>query len=146
MRRPLIASIVIAFALVTLEAKPAEAVTLRLGLAANYWLTAKEGVFNIDVAVTVPVASFLSVGGRFGGALITGEPTFAVPVDLLVHIPIERLYIEGMGGPWIFFKGDVVRAHVAVGFGLAAGPVTFGIEVGYLDPWGIVGARFGYRF
>jgi hypothetical protein len=145
-RRSIVLSIVFALGLVIAAPKPAEAVTLRLGLAANYWFV-HEGVFNVDISVTAPVASFLSVGGRFGGALVTGTPTFGVPIDLLIHIPIERLYIEVMGGPWIFFDYyQTILAHVAFGFGIGSGPITFGLEAGYLDPRTIVGARFGYRF
>jgi hypothetical protein len=145
LRRSLIPSSALVLALALADARPAEATTLRLGLEGSYWFV-HEGVFNIDFAVTVPIASFLSVGGRFGGALVTGRPLIAVPLDLLLHIPLQRVYLEVAGGPWIFFEGDTIRAHVTFGFGLTTGPFSFGVEAGYLDPRGIIGGRFGYRF
>lgn len=132
-------------AAIALAPARADAASLRLGLGANYWFT-QQGVFDVDLAVTARVAPILSVGGRFGAALVTNGPVLAVPLDLLLHFPIERLYLEAMAGPWIFFEGDAVRAHVAIGFGLTSGPISVGLEAGYLDPRGIIGARFGYRF
>ena len=49
-----------------------------------------------------------------------------------------RVYVEAVGGPWIFLEAGRVVPHVAGGFGLVAGNLTFGPEVGWLDPHAIV--------
>lgn len=139
MRRP---ALLLVLLLALAAPARAEAVNLKIGLGANYWL-AKAGVFNIDLAITVPLASVIAVGGRAGIALTTSPTAVGIPLDILLQIrPAARVYIDILGGPWpLFGDGATVRGHFAAGVGLKVGPVSFGPEVGYLDPDGIIGMR-----
>jgi hypothetical protein len=127
-------------------AQRSDAADFHLGLGANYWLV-ERAVFNLDISVTFGVASYLSVGGRFGGLITTAPAAAGIPLDLLLHVALgsSRLYLEGVAGPWLLFEGDVLRAHAGIGFGITAGPLSFGAEVGYLDPRAMVGGRLMFR-
>jgi hypothetical protein len=51
-----------------------------------------------------------------------------------------------VGGPWIFFTGDALRGHAAVGFGMFAQDLEFGAEFGFLSPDRTqLGLRLGFR-
>ena len=86
-----------------------------------------------------------SVGGRFGALFITPAPIVGIPVDLDLRVNIDRLYLEGLVGPWILFTGAPLRAHAGFGFGLQTRSLSFGLEVGYLQPAAHVGLRLGFR-
>lgn len=124
----------------------ASARSVRLGFGASYWL-ARTGVFDLNLAVGAPITSAISVGGRFGGLVTSGSgPRVGLPIDLFVHAGLgDRAYVEVLGGPWIFFEGDTVRAHVAIGFGFESGSISFGPEIGYLEPDAILGAKLAFR-
>jgi len=116
--------------------------SIRFGLGADYWID-RSGEFNLTLAALAPLTRVLAAGVRFG-ALIATEPTTAgVPLDLQLRASIARLYLEASAGPWILFTDRPVRAHAAFGFGLQARSVSFGIEVGWLDPNALLGVRFG---
>src|SRR5262245_49328235 len=112
------AVLVLALAFVALP-KRAEATNVHLSLGANYWFT-HQGLFDLSFAVDTPIASFLSVGGRFGILAATEGPKVGVPLDLLLRIRVASpLFIELTGGPWIFFDtNDDIRAHFGFGVGI----------------------------
>jgi len=140
----LASSFVLALALSAIVApNPAEASTYRLGLGANYWFE-KSGIFDATLAITTPVARRLSIGGRFGAALVTSPSTAALPLDLVLRGSFRRVYVEGVAGPWIFFEGDALRAHAGLGIGLRARNVSAGIEVAYLHPNAILGFKVAF--
>jgi hypothetical protein len=125
-----------------------EAATVRAGLGADYWVD-QSAIFNFTLGVEGRIAGPLSVGARFGAALITDGNDVGVPLDLILRANIanNRVYIEGMAGPWIVFgRGDEFRAHAAFGFGLQGRAASIGIEVGYLEPEPVIGLRLGYKF
>ncbi|MCE9671892.1 hypothetical protein LY474_29220 [Myxococcus stipitatus] len=135
---------------VALFAVPAtsQAANVRLGLGADYWID-DSAAFNFTLAVEGKIAGPISVGARFGAALITEGNDVAIPLDLLIraNIASARVYIEGLVGPWIVLgRGDEFRGHAAFGFGLQGKAASIGVEVGYLDPNPIIGLKFGYRF
>jgi hypothetical protein len=129
---------------IALAPKPAEA-GARLGLGAHYWLV-KAGVFDLDLTLDTMVASSIAVGGRFG-FLFTSSPTdLGVPIDLLMRFYITSpIFLEVMGGPWIFFDSGPLRAHFAVALGIQTGSIAFGPEVGYLEPRAIIGMKLAFR-
>ncbi len=137
-------SFVLALTLVAVVApRPAEAAAYRLGVGANYWFE-KSGIFDLTLAITTPVAPRFSVGGRFGAALVTSPSTAALPLDLVLRGTFRRVYVEGVAGPWIFFEGDAVRAHVGLGIGLRARSISAGVELAYLDPNAILGLKVSF--
>ncbi len=127
-----------------LGAAPAKAVAhLEAGLGASYWFD-RTGVFDLNLAVRGGIARHLSLGGRFG-ALIATPSTVGVPLDLQLRANVGRAYLEGMAGPWILFgTGTPVRAHAAFGFGLLAGFVNLGLEVGWLQSAPMLGFRLAF--
>ncbi|MBI3180761.1 MAG: hypothetical protein HYZ28_01315 [Myxococcales bacterium] len=137
----------VAALLLLLSPGVAEAAGVRLGVGAHYWLERK-GVFDLDLAVDGALSRHIAVGARFGALITSMQPQLGVPLDLQLRAVLGggRVYLEGMAGPWIFFTSSgPVRAHVAFGFGLQSSALAFGIELGWLDPAGIVGARVAFR-
>lgn len=133
------------FAAVALAA-PSSRAEVRGVLGGDY-IFQNQGAFELMLAVDTPLARHVAVEGRFGGLLTTSSPTLGVPLDFGLRItPGNRLYLEGLIGPWIFFQGDAVRGHAGFGFGLEGRDVSFGVEVGTLSfSNGMVGARLGFR-
>jgi len=131
-------------AAVLVAARPSFAET-RLGLGADY-LTDHQGLFMLNLSVDTGLARSIAVGGRFGALLITGS-TFGAPVDVFLRAYLGRVYLDGMVGPWFFFSGsDAVRLHGAIGFGLLARGMTFGLEVGGLSGGtALFGPRLAFR-
>jgi hypothetical protein len=128
-------------------ARPAQALTLRVGAGADYWLAGDgTALFEANLGAMQKVFPHLSIGGRTGIDFATGPNLLGVPIDLQAHIGFDHIYFEGLVGPWIFFANDPVRAHAAIGFGAYAGPLDFGLEVGYLSPSPLIGVRIGFRF
>ena len=128
-----------------LWAGPAAAST-ELGLGADWWVDPEGGGFQLTLALDTPLAKSLTIGGRFGVLVLTSPNEFGVPVDLRLRVKLQRLYLDFLVGPWFLFdEPDPVRAHVAFGFGLLAGNITFGLEVGWLDPSTLVGLRLAFR-
>lgn len=123
------------------------AATVRLGLGADLVFGAPSGLFELTLAVDHRFARNLSVGGRFG-ALITSGGDVGAPIDLhLRAILSNRVYIEGLVGPWLFFGGgDVLVLHAAFGFGLITRSLEIGLEVGWLGGAGtMLGLRLAWR-
>ncbi len=125
-------------------ARPAAAGTA-LGLGADYLLDPHDGALMLTLAAETPLARHLTVGGRFGAMLISGPTRVGVPIDLRLRARFSGLYLEGLVGPWFVFNdGDVLRFHGALGFGILARSVSFGLEVGYMDPTAMIGVRLAF--
>ncbi len=118
-----------------LASAPVRAARLDLGLGAGYWFE-QSAVFDADLGLRANVAGPLSVGGRFGAAMIaSGSVKVGVPIDLLLHVSLGRGYLEGTAGPWLLFgESRPIRAHIGFGFGVRASAVSVGLEIGWLDP------------
>ena len=132
-------------ALGLLWAAPAAA-SVELGLGADYWVDPRGGEFQLTLAVDSWLARHLTIGGRFGALVLTQPNDFGVPVDLRLRVHVQRVYFDGLVGPWFLFgERSPVRAHVAFGFGILGPGLSFGLEVGWLDPSTLLGIRLGFR-
>jgi hypothetical protein len=118
----------------------ARAASYQLVLGADGWLD-HGGIFDVTFSGRTYVTRGLSVGGRLGAAFITSPSTLGIPIDLVLRGDINRFYVEGVAGPWIVFKGDAIRAHAGLGFGIRARQVSVGLEIAYLDPDAVLGVR-----
>jgi hypothetical protein len=137
---------VLAAALALAWARPAAA-SVALGLGADYLVDPSEGAFQLTLAADTPLARHVSVGARFGAMLVSGPSRLGVPLDARLRIRMQRVYLEGLIGPWIVFKDDpAVRFHGAIGFGVVSRGVQLGLEVGYLDPTAMIGLRLAFPF
>jgi hypothetical protein len=132
---------------VFLAPERSEAASFRLNLGADYHID-HGAFFHLTGAVDFAFFGPLSIGTRFGALLTTQPNTLGIPLDLDLRITPRRvpIYVEFVGGPWIFFSGDTFRAHAAFGFGFQGRSVSFGLEVGYLEPSPHIGLRLGWRF
>ncbi|HSN92076.1 MAG TPA: hypothetical protein VLS93_12675 [Anaeromyxobacteraceae bacterium] len=133
-----------------LWSRPAEA-SVQLGLGADYWFDPEVGALQLTLAADTYLARHATIGARFG-AVVTSDPSgtsdvgeVGVPIDLRLRIRGRRLYFDGLVGPWIFFEGDAFRIHAGLGFGLLSGSMSFGLEVGWVDPTPIAGIRLAFR-
>ncbi len=116
-----------------------------LGVGADYLTDPKVGEFQLTLAVEKSILRSLTVGARFGVALLTESPQVGVPIDVRLRLRLERVYVDGLAGPWVMFGGgDALRLHAALGFGLLASGVSLGVEVGWLDPSPVVGLRLAF--
>ena len=134
--------------LLVLAVVPSHALaSVRVGVGADYWID-QGGEFNFTLTALAPLTRGLGAGVRFGAALATDPTVVGIPLDLQLRATLTRarLYLEGSAGPWILFTDDrPVRAHAAFGFGLETRSISFGIELGWLNPNGIVGIRLGLK-
>jgi hypothetical protein len=136
----------------SLAAKSAAA-EVRLGFGADY-LFNDRAAFQMNLQGDLPLLAsarrrsdlIIAVTGRAGG-LLTASPTVgAMPIDGGLRLYLGRVYIEGMGGPWIFFSGDAIRGHAAAGLGVVTRSLDIGIELGALSgSSGLIGARLALR-
>jgi hypothetical protein len=125
-------------------ARPAAA-EVDLGVGAD-WIEGGTGEFNVTLGVETWLARRLTVGGRAGAAFFGDSNNVAVPVDFLLKLHVQRVYFEGLVGPWFMIdSGDLFRFHGAFGFGLETRSVTFGLEVGVLKEATMVGLRLAMR-
>jgi len=104
-------------------------------------------VFSLGLGLESGLGKRVSVGARLGGLITTSPTTGGIPLDVFLRVRINRVYVEGVGGPWIFFSnGDTVRGHFAGGLGLLMHDWEFGAEIGYLSPDRTqLGLRIGVR-
>jgi hypothetical protein len=116
-----------------------------LGLGADYLVSPEIGDFMLTLAWETHLARMLTAGVR-AGALLTTDPTkVGAPIDFRLRLRTQRLYFDGLIGPWLLFdSGDTLRFHGALGFGLLAGAMSLGLEVGSLDHTGMVGLRLAF--
>lgn len=125
-------------------ARPAAA-EVDLGVGAD-WIEGGTGEFNVTLGVETWLARHLTVGGRAGAAFFGDSNNVAVPVDFLLKLHVQRVYFEGLVGPWFMIDaGDLFRFHGAFGFGLETRSVMFGLEVGVLKDATMVGLRLAMR-
>jgi hypothetical protein len=143
MRRMLLVAVCLTL-LVALPVRAATPISLRLG--GDILLNGGPGVFSLGLGVESLLSRKVSVGGRFGGLLTTSPTSGGIPLDVFLRLRLGRVYLEGVGGPWIFFTGDALRGHAAVGLGLLAQDLEFGAEFGFLSPDRTqLGVRLGFR-
>lgn len=124
-----------------------EAAQVRLTLGADYHFD-QQALFELMGSVDFHIAGPLYLGPRIGLGAVTRENGITLPLDLDLRLAPRSapVYVELLLGPWIFFQGDTLRAHGAVGFGYQGRSFNIGIEVGYLDPAATLGLRVGWRF
>ena len=64
--------------------------------------------------------------------------------ELRALVGVEN-FRDGLVGPWIVFDDDdAVRLHAALGFGILTHSLSFGLEVGWLDPTSMIGVRVAF--
>ncbi|MBS2031715.1 MAG: hypothetical protein JST54_27710 [Deltaproteobacteria bacterium] len=127
------------------SAAPASA-ELRVAAGAAAWLDVGP-VFTATFAGDARVLPHFEVGGRGGVGLLTPGPAKAmIPLDIQARLLISRIYIEGDVGPWLVIEDHPVHAHATLGAGVEVGILVAGLEVGWLDPEGILGVQVGLRF
>ncbi len=124
----------------------AQAVGVDLGLTGGYWFN-NSPHFAFDLGVRQPLGQQVSLGLRVGLLFHTSRgPGIGVPLDAVLRVNVQRLYIEGFGGPWFLFgQSNFLRAHVGIGFGLRLRSFSFGVEGGYLQDAALLLARFGFH-
>jgi hypothetical protein len=116
-----------------------------LGLGADWLVDPEYGELQLTLAADTRLARHVSVGARFGMMYLAEPERVGAPIDGRLRIRAGRLYAEGLVGPWLVFGGDdTVRLHAAFGFGLATRSLTFGFEVGWLDPTSMIGVRVAF--
>jgi hypothetical protein len=120
---------------------PAGAATT-LGVGADALLDPRAGAFELTLAGDTPLARHVTLGGRVGLLLLTGPQEVGVPLDLRLRLRFDRVYLDGLVGPWLVFgDGRLARFHAGLGFGLTRRDFAFGLEVGALERGGMVGVR-----
>jgi len=142
---PMLCSALAAAALALLAAARPAAASTALGLGADWLVDPERGALQLTLAADTRLARHVTVGARFG-ALGLGDPTrFGAVIDGRLRIRGTRVYAEGLVGPWILFDDDDhVRLHAAFGFGLLTRSLSFGLEVGWLDPTSMIGVRVAF--
>jgi hypothetical protein len=125
-------------------ARPAPAKTA-LGLGADWLVDPEIGELQLTLAADTPIARRVTVGARFGMMYLPDPDRVGAPIDGRLRIRSGRLYAEGLVGPWIVFgDDDSLRLHAAFGFGVLTRTLSFGFEVGWLDPTSIIGVRVAF--
>ena len=132
---------------VVLAPNRSEAVPIRLTLGADYHIN-RGALFDVFGAVDFNISGPLSVGPRVGLLVTSVDNGFGIPLDLNLRLSPRSapVYVDLLLGPWLFFQGDSLRAHAALGFGYQGHSFGIGLEVGYLEPAPHVGLRAGWRF
>jgi hypothetical protein len=136
---------------VALGAAPASAIEVAVGVGADVWTAGNaSGLFSFTADVLFTAVPGLELGARSGLFFVTagslGTGTAGIPLDAQVRGVVGPFYLEGLFGPWFFFSGTVVRAHVGMGFGWQSGPLRIGAEVAYLTGGAEFGVRFAFAF
>jgi hypothetical protein len=125
-------------------ARPAAA-SVDLGLGAD-WIEGGTGEFHVTLGADTWLARRLTVGGRAGAAFFGDSSTIGIPVDARLTLHLQRIYFEGLVGPWFLLdSGDLFRFHGAFGFGLETRSVDFGLEVGVLKDATMLGVRLAFK-
>jgi hypothetical protein len=136
-----------------LAATPSQA-GVRLELGGDWTYYYYGGALEVMLGVYGPLARNIQIGGRFGGlfaaygTVFGGYGSFGAPIDLELRANVGegRVYLGGLVGPWLMFDGGFpLRLHGAFEFGLNAGGLSFGLELGYLTYSPIAGLRLSFR-
>ena len=142
----LVRAVLAAATLAALAAARPAAASTSLGLGADYLVDPSSGELQLTLAVDTRLVRHATIGVRFGAMYLNDPNRFGVPIDARLRIYGSRLYAEGLVGPWLVFdSGDTVRMHAAFGFGLLTKSLSFGVEVGWLDPTSMIGLRLAFR-
>ena len=119
--------------------------SVNLGLGAD-WIEGGTGELNLTLGADTFLARHVSVGGRAGVAFFGDSDTVGVPVDFRLKLHAQRIYFEGLVGPWFLIdSADLFRFHGAFGFGIESRSVDFGLEVGVLKDATMLGLRLAFR-
>ena len=123
---------------------PADA-GVNLGLGAD-WIEGGVDEFNLTLGADTFIANHLSLGGRAGVAFFDSAHHLGVPIDLRLKLHVQRIYFEGLVGPWLVFDSDDrFHFHGAFGFGIEIGSLALGLEVGELSHATMIGLRLLFR-
>ncbi len=118
---------------------------LALGLGADWLVDPQSGELQLTLAPETRLARHLTLAARFGVMYLSEPDRVGVPIDGRLRYRGHRFYVEGLVGPWLVFdSGDTVRLHAAFGFGLLTSSLSFGLEVGYMDPTSMIGVRVAF--
>ena len=118
---------------------------LALGLGADWLVDPQSGELQLTLAPETHLARHLTLAARFGVMYLSEPDRVGVPIDGRLRYRGHRFYVEGLVGPWLVFdSGDTVRLHAAFGFGLLTSSLSFGLEVGYMDPTSMIGVRVAF--
>ena len=124
--------------------RPADA-GVNLGLGAD-WIEGGVDEFNLTLGADTFIANHLSLGGRAGVAFFDSAHHLGVPIDLRLKLHVQRIYFEGLVGPWLVFDSDDrFHFHGAFGFGIEFGSLALGLEVGELSHATMIGLRLLFR-
>ena len=124
--------------------RPAQA-SVNLGLGAD-WIEGASNDFNLTLGADTLLARNFSLGGRAGVAFFDDAHHVGIPIDLRLKLHVQRIYFEGLVGPWLLIDaGDHLHFHGAFGFGLEAGSLAVGLEVGKLSRATLIGLRLTFR-
>jgi hypothetical protein len=138
-------AVLAAAALAALAVPRAASAHVALGLGADYLIDPEAGELQLTLAAETRLAKHLSLGARFGVMYLSDPGRVGVPIDGRLRFRGGGLYVDGLVGPWLDFdSGDTVRLHAAFGFGLLTRSLSFGLEVGWLDPTSMVGVRVAF--
>jgi hypothetical protein len=137
---------VLAAALLAAFAVPrAASASLALGLGADWLVDPEAGELQLTLAPETHLARHLTLAARFGVMYLAEPDRVGVPIDGRLRYRGRGFYVEGLVGPWLVFdSGDTVRLHAAFGFGLLTSALSFGLEVGYMDPTSMIGVRVAF--
>lgn len=139
--RPVLAALALALAALP---RPAAAATA-LGLGADWLVDPEYGELQLTLAADTRLARHVTLGARFGMMYLSEPDRVGAPIDGRLRVRSGRLYAEGLVGPWLVFgSGDTLRLHAAFGFGVTTRSLTFGFEVGWLDPTSMIGVRVAF--
>jgi hypothetical protein len=135
----------LALSLLLLSAPRPAAASVQLGLGAD-WIRGGNSDFNLTLGLDSYLARYLSVGGRAGVAFFEDGDTVAVPIDFKLGLHIERIYFEGLVGPWMLFDSDnLFHVHLAFGFGFESRSLSGGLEVGRIEHATMVGLKVAIK-
>jgi hypothetical protein len=125
--------------------RPAAAARVSLGLGADWLADPEVGELQLTLAAETRLARHATLAVRFGGMFLPDPDRFGVPIDGRLRIRGGGVYAEGLVGPWIVFDDDdSLRLHAAFGFGLLTRSLSFGVEIGWLDPTAMIGVRVAF--
>ena len=92
-------------------ARPADA-SVNLGLGAD-WIEGGTGELNLTLGADSFLARNISVGGRAGVAFFGDSNTIAIPLDVRLKLHLQRIYFQGLVGPWFMIDARTSSASTA---------------------------------